>query len=122
MIDPYAALAAMLQPGSLQQTLYPATSRYHGIATSRLVSADGKEHVYLQRRFVPLPERVPARGEHAVCEGDRLDLLAARFLGDPGMFWRICDANVAMRPDALEARIGQRLRIPEPAGSTGALP
>jgi hypothetical protein len=30
-----------------------------------------------------------------VVEGDRLDNLAARFLGDPLLCWMICDANGA---------------------------
>ena len=39
--------------------------------------------------------------QHTVKQGDRLDLLAAKYLGDPLMFWLICDANGAIRPDAL---------------------
>ena len=34
--------------------------------------------------------------------GDRLDLLAARYLGDPTQFWRLCDATGALRPEELE--------------------
>ena len=30
--------------------------------------------------------------------GDRLDNLAARYIGDPQQFWRLCDANGAMQP------------------------
>jgi hypothetical protein len=36
--------------------------------------------------------------------GERLDLIAARFLADPTWFWKLCDANNAMVPDALAAR------------------
>ena len=48
--------------------------------------------------------------------GDRLDVLAATYLGDPTQFWRICDANPVIHPDALTAadRIGSPLRIPVP--------
>jgi hypothetical protein len=35
---------------------------------------------------------------------DRLDQIAARFLGDATQFWRVCDANGAIVPDALAAR------------------
>ena len=35
---------------------------------------------------------------------DRLDQIAARFLGDATQFWQVCDANGAISPDALAAR------------------
>jgi hypothetical protein len=34
----------------------------------------------------------------------RLDLIANRFLADPTAFWRLCDANNAVVPDALATR------------------
>ena len=41
------------------------------------------------------------------------DLMStAQYLGDPEQFWRICDANDAMRPDDLTAEVGRRLLIP----------
>jgi hypothetical protein len=45
-------------------------------------------------------------------EGDRLDLLAFRYLGDPEQFWRICDTNLALLPDELTKRPGTRLLLP----------
>jgi hypothetical protein len=36
--------------------------------------------------------------------GDRLDLLAVKYLNDPTGFWRILDANNSMLAGALEAR------------------
>ena len=30
-------------------------------------------------------------------DGDRLDLISYRFYRDPEQFWRICDANRALR-------------------------
>ena len=64
-------------------------------------------------------ERFAAVQEHAVAEGDRLDNVAARYLGDPELFGRICDANRALRPDALLETIGRRLRITLPEGLPG---
>jgi nucleoid-associated protein YgaU len=54
--------------------------------------------------------------EVTVTEGDRLDLIAFRTLGDPEIFWRICDANDAMNPFDLVAdgEIGRKLRVPIP--------
>jgi hypothetical protein len=72
--------------------------------------------VYLSRRFVPSPERFSQLQEHVVVEGDRLDNLAAHYIGDPEQFWRAADANNAMRPEALTEEIGRRLRITLPEG------
>ena len=47
---------------------------------------------------------------HTVIEGDRLDLLAHRYLGDALLWWIICDYNDLFFPLALEP--GLALRIP----------
>ena len=39
-------------------------------------------------------------------QGDRLDNITAKYLGDPEQFWRMCDANGAMRPEELTETIG----------------
>jgi nucleoid-associated protein YgaU len=57
---------------------------------------------------------MPLLVEVTVTEGDRLDLITARTLGDPEQFWRICDANNTMHPAALTAQPGQRVRVPVP--------
>jgi hypothetical protein len=56
---------------------------------------------------------------HTVTEGERLDNITARYLGDPEQFWRVCDANNAMRPEELTETIGRKLRITLPEGITG---
>jgi len=99
---------------------FPPTSRYYGIETARFTRADGRELVYLRRRLLPQRERFVVVQEHAVVAGDRLDNLAARYLGDPEQAHRICDANAALRPAALTERIGRRLRIALPEGVPGA--
>jgi hypothetical protein len=100
--------------------IFPANSRYQGTATAKLERADGSEVVYLRRRFLPQPERLVLLTEHVVVEGDRIDNVAARYLGDPEQFWRVADANRAMRPDALLDSVGRRLRITLPDGVPGA--
>jgi hypothetical protein len=52
--------------------------------------------------------------EHAVTRGDRLDLITARYLGDPTQFWRVCDANDVLSPDELTREVGIRIRIALP--------
>ena len=96
--------------------MFPVTSRYYGIEIAKYETPDGREIVYLRRRFLPLPGNGPLIAEHVVVQGDRLDNITARNLADPEQFWRVCDANNAMEPDELTAEIGRRLRIPFPQG------
>jgi hypothetical protein len=95
---------------------FSMTSRYLGIETATFESPDGKSIVYLRRRFIPPPERFALLQEHAVTQGERLDNITAHYLGDPEQFWRVCDANRAMRPDELTETTGRRLRITLPEG------
>lgn len=113
-------LDLLLGPADLKTNLFPPASRYHGIATARLEMPDGKGIVYLRRRFVPAPDRFALLEEHRVSEGERLDRLAARYLGDPEKFWQLCDANAAVRPDELVEEMGRVLRITLPEGIPGA--
>jgi hypothetical protein len=97
----------------------PPNSRYQGLEVATHVDAAGTPRVYLRRRFVPPPERFALLTEHVVTEGDRLDRVTAAYLGDPEQFWRICDANRALRPDELTEVIGRRLRVTLPEGIPG---
>jgi hypothetical protein len=118
MSDP---LRALLQALPLTATLLPPNSRYQGLATATRETPGGETVVYLTRRFVPPPERFATLSLHAVSQGDRLDNLAAHYLGDPELFWRLCDANRALSPAELTAAIGRLLRITLPEGlSAGA--
>ncbi len=114
--DPVQALLAQT---SLKTSLFAPTSRYYGLDTETLVTADGRTIVYVVRRFIPPPESFQLLQEHTVTQGERLDNIAARYLGDPELFWRLCDANRAMRPEDLVAKPGRRLRITLPQGITG---
>ena len=96
--------------------MFPVTSRYYGIEIAKYETPDGREIVYLRRRFLPLPGNGLLFAEHVVVQGDRLDNITARYIADPEQFWRVCDANNAMEPDELTAEIGRRLRIPFPQG------
>ena len=116
MLDP---VQAMLAQTSLKNTLFTPTSRYFGIDTLTYAAPQGTAVVYIQRRFLPSPDRFQLLQEHSVTEGERLDNIAAQFLGDPTLFWRLCDANSAMRPEELTETIGRKLRITLPEGITG---
>lgn len=99
--------------------LFPPTSRYFNIETATVETPARRTVIYLRRRFVPPSERFSLLQEHVVVQGDRLDNITARYLGDPEQFWRVCDANGAMRPDELTEEIGRRLRITLPEGIPG---
>lgn len=116
MIDP---VQAFLQANALQTPLFPPESRYHGIASAQTTRADGTPLVYLRRRLLPQPEELALLQQHTVAEGDRLDNLAAQYLGDPTQYWRICDANRALRPAELTETVGRALRITLPQGLPG---
>lgn len=90
---------------------YPPTSRYHGTATVQTTLADGRVVAHLRRRLVPAPERFATLVWHTVTQAERLDLIAARTLGDATQAWRLADANGVLRPEELTDAIGRRIRI-----------
>ncbi|MBD5788259.1 LysM domain-containing protein [Cellulosimicrobium terreum] len=99
-------------------------SRYDDVETATLevTAPDGTRRLvrYLRRR--PLPPPVDVEGPaalHTVVPGDRLDLLSYRYTGDPLGFWRLCDANAALDPDALTdaEAVGTEIVVPQPGVS-----
>jgi hypothetical protein len=93
--------------------MFSQGSRYERVPTDVYVDRNGRQHPYvLLRTFPPVP---PTRQQHEFAEHERLDLLAFTFFGDAEQFWRICDANRTLRPEALEVA-GRRLRIPVVVG------
>jgi hypothetical protein len=94
--------------------VFDFTSRYYLIETATHTAPDGRALLYKRRRFLPPGEAMTLLAEAVVTQGDRLDLVTARTLGDPEQFWRVADANEAMNPFGLTAEVGRRLRIPVP--------
>ncbi|SOE87091.1 hypothetical protein SAMN05446935_7650 [Burkholderia sp. YR290] len=119
MSDPNLALQALMQPGGLSTSLFPPNSRYQGIDIGTLTTPDGRVVVYVRRRFIAPSEQFKLLQEHTVIQGDRLDNITAKYLGDPEQFWRICDANGAMRPEELTEVVGSKVRITLPQGIGG---
>ncbi len=116
MSDP---LQALFGASDQMPNPYPVTSRYYGIEIATYSISVNEPVVYLRRRFVPPADKFQLLQEHTVTQGERLDNITAQYLGDPEQFWRICDANNAMRPDELTETVGRRLRITLPAGIIG---
>jgi hypothetical protein len=90
--------------------MFDRGSRYEQVPQAVYTRPDGRGIRYVLLRLTPAP--AAAAAAHLVAETDRLDLLANRYYGDPLQFWRICDANEALRPDDLTATVRARIRIP----------
>lgn len=75
----------------------------------REVDGAAGEPLLFEPRLRSRPETTT---RHRVAAGERLDLIAARLLGDPHRFWRIADANPTAGVDALEEP-GRDLDIPD---------
>ena len=95
--------------------MFAPNSRYAGLPTAELTQADPTIK-YVRRRFIPASDRGANSVSHAVGQRERLDHLAARALGDPTQYWRICDANNVLRPAELVEPPGRRIDLPLAGG------
>jgi hypothetical protein len=116
MMDPFSLIPA---PQVLPLNVFSDTSRYRGLPLLRLRDRAGREIVYVARRWVPPPAAFATVGLYTVREGERIDVIADSQIGDPELYWRIADANAALAPDELTARVGRKLRITMPQGVAG---
>lgn len=114
-------VAALLSMGAIPPVSFPTDSRYYGFSTLTYTSPDGVTVSYLARRYVPQPgaQNFATVAQHTVVHGDRLDLLAAKYLGDPLLYWLMCDANGATAPDELVRTPGSVVNITMPQGVPG---
>jgi len=110
---------AFLQANALTPPAFDPGSRYYGLPTAQATLPGGRSVVFVTRRFLPPTENFAVLRTHTVVAGDRLDNLAAQYLGDAEQSWRICDANGAMSPEALVANVGATLDITLPEGVPG---
>lgn len=98
--------------------MFEPTSRYSAIETASITITTGdgdlREVRYAKRRFIPSSEGMTTLVEHTVAQGERLDNITARYLGDPTQFWRVADANNVLRPEELTEEIGTVIKIALP--------
>ena len=73
-------------------------SRYFPLKTYTVKRTDG---TIATATRLPAPGTAVVLGYYRRNRGDRLDHISARFLADATRFWRVCDANGAVSPDAL---------------------
>lgn len=117
-----STLQRLIQSGVVPPVTFPTDSRYYGSKTLTYTTPQGQAITYLERRFVPQPgpPNFATIAQHVVHQGDRLDLIAARYFGDPLLFWLLCDANGAIDPNSLVEIAGSVLNITSPLGVPGA--
>lgn len=106
------ALAALVQSGVGTGAPTNPNSRYYGAAVKQTKLEDGTEVSYLSRRIIPQPGIYTQTQNYNVAQGDRLDNLAAKFVGDPALFWMIADANATKDADALTETPGETIVMP----------
>jgi hypothetical protein len=94
------------------------TSRYYNLPIATIEFPDGRTYSYVRRRFLPQGDDIPILAEVSVTQRERIDLVCNRTLGDPLAYWRICDANNAMDPQAMVQQASDKpgwlLRVPLP--------
>ena len=98
--------------------MFDPTSRYYNsqVSIMTVLDSDGKprEIHYIRRRFIPSSNNRTTLVEHTVLQGERLDNITTRYLGDPTQFWSICDANNVLDPDELTDQTGKSINIALP--------
>jgi nucleoid-associated protein YgaU len=104
--------------GDVAAHRFPQHSRYAATEVVTTEGPQGGEVRALRRRFIAQTDTQPPLARHLVKAGDRLDLLAELYYGDPLLAWRIADANRAFDPAQLTAVPGRVLAIPAPDATT----
>ena len=114
-------LAKLLTPTDTGQAPFAEDSRYSGAPMKTAFLADGREVRFVGRRFIPSPDQISISSVHTIRGGDRLDLLAAQYFGNPTQGWKLLDANLVRDPrDALE-EVGVRIAVGEALGQGGVI-
>jgi hypothetical protein len=114
-------LKALMSMGVIPPVTFPTDSRYYSSSILSYTSPSGQTVSYLARRLVPQPgaANYATVAQYTVQHGDRLDLIAAKYLNDPLLFWLLCDANGAISPDELVKTPGTIINITMPQGIPG---
>ena len=98
--------------------MFDPTSRYKELKVKTLniteSAGETRQIRYAERRFLPAAGTSTTLVEHTVVQGDRLDNITAKYLGDPTQFWRVADANDTSHPEELTNDIGRTIVIALP--------
>lgn len=115
----------LLSAGVVPTNNLPATSRYRDVGTAEYAppTEPGDEPrtiAYYRRRLCPPPEQFTTLSVYTTVEADRRDLIAAREVGNPELWWQVADANAILDPATMVEPSGRQLRITLPASVQGA--
>ena len=88
--------------------MFETNSRYAGLATYTVTDRRGRTVAVVPAAPAPAQQLL---GYHVRKDGQRLDLLAGRYLGDATAFWRICELAGVMLPEALS--LADEIAIPK---------
>lgn len=94
--------------------MFTPTSRYAKQPVLAADRGDGVTVRYVLPRWLPDPAVMTVATRHRTVEGDRLDLIAFRNLGNPTAWWMIADANRVTHPAALPGAPSDTVVIPLP--------
>ncbi len=95
-------------------------SRYVNFAQRSRLSADGEEQFFLARRIIPQADSYAFAQTVRADKDSRIDWLAAQAIGNPLLYWQICDANGVTEPAAALEPDGKTIGIPIPRGAGDA--
>ncbi len=87
--------------------MFDDKSRYKNLETYQVEDSRGRQVSVVP---VPNPPIQILQGFHLMKQGHRIDHLAAQYINDPTGFWRICEVNDVMLPEALSEQ--QEVAIP----------
>jgi hypothetical protein len=95
----------------------PQRSRFAGLPVLEVTAPDGTRCHVIGLRLTS----TAAAGEltHLVQQGEDIDAIAGRRLGDEQLWWQLLDANPLRYP--LDLVPGERLHLPEPSRTTQAI-
>ena len=91
--------------------MFDPKSRYAKAETYVVTDARGRQVTVVATP--PPPDQVQL-GIHLLKQGERLDLLAAKYLSDPAGYWRVAEENDVMLAEALTE--SREIEIPVKAG------
>ncbi len=91
--------------------MFDPKSRYVKAQTFVVTDARGRQ---VRAVAAPPPPNQVQLGIHLLKQGERLDLLAAKYLSDPAGYWRIAEQNDVMLPETLTE--ATEIEIPVKAG------
>jgi hypothetical protein len=81
--------------------MFSSDSRYANAGTYQVTFSTG---IAVTVTRAPRPVATKLAGWHRRAEGERLDVIAYRYIRNATQAWLLCDANDTMSPDALATR------------------